>query len=901
MRARRGLSSVVGMVFAIIALTSVITYVSYSMNTLNQYNQSVLSKEQQVTSQAVEKFQVSNFNLPNNKLNVTITNTGAIPVNITKIWIQNTTAFGQGIDWTTSYAPSNEVVGPGATLTNIGQSIPNTINPLLAYQVKLVTSRGNAQQFNISPPSNAPILLQLVASPNTVPSGLTTTILLVVTNNLANNAVLTNISPNALGTISNTGVTSNCGNPTPSSYASVPVGTTVIFQWSCTETGVAGAAITYNGTLQNGYNHNYASSAVTIGNVQFASQSTSSLSASGLSVNTQLADNILLFDQNTYSVPYSGYQMYNTQTDNSTNWFPTFSSTGNGLSFYTNNGTALTISPGKWNATLRYVSAPVPSTFTSSNQYPTAAYHFADYDANTRTIFYAGSSFGLNNGNWYGNLTSASATLPVWSSSSGVNNTGGWTFTSSKSEYLKGSVVSGYNDVNYGGNPTSTSMWFQTSSGTSCATPCTLLRIGDSNSGPYYLVYINSANDLVFKFSDHSGGTVDTTCTGGTNVNNNKWHFVVVEITGSTSCKIYTDGSLDASSSTGTACTTGHSGDCQSIGGHFEIGGDQAVNSNFFNGIITQVMHWDNYDVSSSGSPSQIYDLLHTSYGANAETVTFNIFEPNYEGTCTSGNGGLGGNCNQIISQSLSTSIPFLDGWGTYQNPQANSFWGHYNYTVNLTNSPAVTFNSTQRLEFQMSYVAPSHGILPMTMIIDNTGLTDSWGQSLLQVPPVTAPFMGYLEYLANTCNGNQGRNSNDDYDNLDGQVYIYNSGPNIAWITPNSRAIFTPISTPTSAYAGWMYFVTSGGYGYHQIGQAESDSLDLQVGIPTAVSYSTPYSQPGLDLEQTQNGFQGTLIPAGNYKMYIYVNGYDDQGHTLLTTEYLGPVRVYYTDTNCN
>jgi hypothetical protein len=878
MKSRRGLSSVVGMVFAIIALTTTVAYVSYSMNTLNQFGQAVMGKSQQSLNTQNEKFQIAGASIANNNFNVTAVNTGNVPVNFTMLWVTNSSSTNA--DWTRSY-PINNFAGPGATIHNIGQGLPISVSPTNSYNVKLVTSRGNSYQFSVNAANQSPVLLQLASSPSTIPSGLETTILLVITNNSTNNALLTNVSPNAFSVVSNTGVTSNCGAPTPASYSTIPVGTTVIFQWSCTISGNVGTAITYNATLQNGYNHNYALTTITVGNVQFASESTSSLSASGLSASTPTADNILLFDQNQFSVPYSGYQMYNTQADNGTNTFLPFSTTGQGYSFYTNNGTALTISPGKWNATLRYVSAPVPTSI--GNNYPDLIYLFQD-GSYEQTKKNAGNSIG----NFNDNLTTSSAS--GWNYNTGVNNTGAWTFGSSLSMQDYNGIDS-HDDISH--NTESTAMWFKTS-GTcsSSGGACTLLKIGSSSSNnPYYWIYINTSHHLVFQFTDHNNALshynqIDFTCTGSKTVDNGNWHFVVAVKTSETSCILYTDGSQDATNS-GTACTNGgyHNNDCASMSGNLYLGKDPLNSNNYFSGVISNFMHWNNYQLTTSPT-NQINDLLKTSYGANVETVTFNIFETNYDGTCASGNGGLGGNCSPVIS-SNSVSIPFMDGWGTYQNPQPSSVWGHYNYTVSL---PQESTSSTQRIEFQMSYVAPTNGILPMTMIIDNTGLTDQWGQSLLEVPPITAPFMGYLSYLANSCNGNTGHGYHGTNGNNDGQVYIYNSGPNIAWVSPGSRAIFTPISgTPTNAYAGWMFFTNNNGWNQNV---ATDDSADLSVGSSTEVYFSTPYTQPGTDGSQS-----GTLIPVGNYKMYIYVNGYDDQGHTLLTTEYLGPVRVYYND----
>ncbi|HJU13836.1 MAG TPA: LamG domain-containing protein, partial [Candidatus Nitrosotalea sp.] len=143
MKNRRGLSTVVGAVFAVIAISSTIAYVTYSMNTLSQYNNAVITKDQQLQNTNLEKFLITGVTVPNNKFNITVANTGSLPINITKVWVQNTTTT----DWDYGYSTSS-IVAPGATLTNLGQALPVKYNPSNAYNVKVVTSRGNSYQFS---------------------------------------------------------------------------------------------------------------------------------------------------------------------------------------------------------------------------------------------------------------------------------------------------------------------------------------------------------------------------------------------------------------------------------------------------------------------------------------------------------------------------------------------------------------------------------------------------------------------------------------------------------------------------------------------------------------------------------------------------------------------------------
>jgi hypothetical protein len=241
------------MTFALIALATVLVYINYSITTLDQYNQSIMGKNFQLLNQAQEKFQVTSANLVNNKLNITVVNTGILPINFTKIWVQNMTATNRGIDSVYSYNPTTaNFVSPGGTLKNLGLSMPVSINPLKAYSIKLITSRGNAQQFGLNSASSAPINIQLYFLPASVTTGFKSELVMIVSNN--STSTLINISTSALPTP--TGLaTCNAGPASPSSYNTLPPGGTAIFKWDVTISGVNGQTCTYtlNTPLQNGY------------------------------------------------------------------------------------------------------------------------------------------------------------------------------------------------------------------------------------------------------------------------------------------------------------------------------------------------------------------------------------------------------------------------------------------------------------------------------------------------------------------------------------------------------------------------------------------------------------------------------------------------------------------------
>ena len=264
MKSRRGISSVVGAVFAIIALGTTVGYITYSMTTLDNYNQTVLAKNQQLTDIGNEKFQLSSVTFVNNKLNITILNTGNLPINITKMWIYNQTTSCSTPSCNINYIPG-KVVSPGFTLTNLGQSpLGGPLDITKPYNVKLVTSRGNMIQFNVNSVSSAPINIQFYALPSNVPSGYTTELVMVVKNN--GTGTLSDIVPtlsNSTGSGTATFVSSV--GPTPASYNTLPPGSTAIFKWDITLTGTVGKFRTFTASLNNGFAGNTASTTITVG------------------------------------------------------------------------------------------------------------------------------------------------------------------------------------------------------------------------------------------------------------------------------------------------------------------------------------------------------------------------------------------------------------------------------------------------------------------------------------------------------------------------------------------------------------------------------------------------------------------------------------------------------------
>ncbi|MDE1844069.1 MAG: hypothetical protein KGI10_01920 [Thaumarchaeota archaeon] len=228
------------------------------MHLLDNYSQSFIVTNQQRVDAQREQFKISSVSIANNnKFNITVQNTGQIPINITRIWIQDTTI-------STSPAKYNvgQSVAPNGILKNIGQgSAFPTASSQDTYSMQLVTSRGNTQQFSVNSVGTAPLNIQFYAFPSTIASDFTTELVMVVTNNQT--GTLANLVP----TVTKTASTAACNlsaTPIPPSVSTLAPGSTAVFKWDLKVTGSDGKFCTYSASLTNGFPGNMASTTATI-------------------------------------------------------------------------------------------------------------------------------------------------------------------------------------------------------------------------------------------------------------------------------------------------------------------------------------------------------------------------------------------------------------------------------------------------------------------------------------------------------------------------------------------------------------------------------------------------------------------------------------------------------------
>src|SRR5438445_7371596 len=233
------------------------------MNQIDKIGQTIITKSQDDRNRDHEAFEITSVTRDNNKFNITVQNTGQLPLNITRLWIQNKT----DPTWTTTKFSINQAVAPGQTLTKVGQNLKLAALSTQAYDISLVTDRGNTKEFLVNSASQKPIILQLFVLPEKVPTGFTTTLLFAVTNNMSNNGVLTNLLLNLL-VVPQGATATRLSGPEPTIYPLLAKGNTAYFKYSYTVTGNSGQGINFTASLQNGYLGNSVSRNVTINSIQ---------------------------------------------------------------------------------------------------------------------------------------------------------------------------------------------------------------------------------------------------------------------------------------------------------------------------------------------------------------------------------------------------------------------------------------------------------------------------------------------------------------------------------------------------------------------------------------------------------------------------------------------------------
>ena len=214
MRNRRGLSTVVGAVFFVIAATTVITYISYSMNSIDQFAQSVIVSETENINRGMEEISISQATIDGGEFNATVINTGSLPVKITRLWVVNEDTGAN------SKADLDILINPGNQdfIDSTGISVDSDTS----YTLKAVTSRGNIATFAVSPITSTQ--MQIIIPEEVAPEQRFTVVSMITNNSTSPNNIA-----NLVPTITNNATLIQVDNISPASIAVLPQGRTATF------------------------------------------------------------------------------------------------------------------------------------------------------------------------------------------------------------------------------------------------------------------------------------------------------------------------------------------------------------------------------------------------------------------------------------------------------------------------------------------------------------------------------------------------------------------------------------------------------------------------------------------------------------------------------------------------
>jgi hypothetical protein len=238
----------------ILVMIGALNVILLAMQQQDKVTQAVVEKSNSSLSKLNEEISISDLKVTNNnKLNITITNSGGATAKLASIYIVNETAKQQF-----RYDLNGVPVDGRTSKTNIGTSLALNVKTDTKYSVKIVTAAGNTATSGITPLSATTLPLSLTIIPPSVPPGNNVTVLYTVTNNITDSTLGWPVTP----TIQYTGCTSPCvltkygGDP---AATVIPKGNTAIFKWTYKvgSNTPDGTTITFNASLAKAKPGNY--------------------------------------------------------------------------------------------------------------------------------------------------------------------------------------------------------------------------------------------------------------------------------------------------------------------------------------------------------------------------------------------------------------------------------------------------------------------------------------------------------------------------------------------------------------------------------------------------------------------------------------------------------------------
>ncbi len=271
---KKGISTIIAAIFMVAMLVVGLNVMTYVSNSQNNFAQVQAQKNQKATERISEQLQFTGVTVKNYLFNITLYNTGSLPVHLVRMWVTNNTAPNWHQSW--DLTSNNYYLNPRNSTRNIGQSLTPTLFNCIScvtkptYTFGFVTERGTIATYKLAGGSDAQLYVRLIASPPTVIPGQNVTITMLVENNSTLSDAVLNIAPNAL-IVTPSGSTLKTG-PVPASDPSILKGASRSYTWTYNLSGNDGTTFYFTGSLANSQS-NTASASATLQVVSISSSS----------------------------------------------------------------------------------------------------------------------------------------------------------------------------------------------------------------------------------------------------------------------------------------------------------------------------------------------------------------------------------------------------------------------------------------------------------------------------------------------------------------------------------------------------------------------------------------------------------------------------------------------------
>jgi len=411
--------------------------------------------------------------------------------------------------------------------------------------------------------------------------------------------------------------------------------------------------------------------------------------------------------------------------------------------------------------------------------------------------------------------------------------------------------VSSSNANDVGANDATTSLWFKTFAAVSSEQMLIFSEgLGTYPSSEYYKISIGDGVDGTILYEFDTGGVSETTCQSGSEYDDGEWYNVIgVRDTADNTCDLYiydVNGVLEESvlNQGGSGGTITHDG-----GDKMYVGSNQD-GSNYFNGYIDDIFHWNTVKLNSTNADT----LARVNHGTAAHKFDVSIDVHDTDG-------------NFLRNEYSSTKVlPYHDP--KHYNPATDdSALGNYNITMSV---PAISVSSVERLNFTMAFQEASGTWEPLVMGLKIDDDTLSPHSSFLQFPTPDNPFPNYLRY--------------DPDDEL--ILYVENIGVDgIFFIYSGTRLTF---DNGVDSFASHIRSV-NGTDAVFEVDE-DSDSIYIPSGDYAELYFHhEPNDHPCKPQPATASCPDANIIPDGQYRMAAWINGYSDQGESFGRSLLLG------------